>query len=243
MFPASKSSSEHKNGGFRGMEVGDEGVNGLEFKTRIDKDVVFAESFASFGPEFKRTSDGGANGDNATIGGFGLFNCLNCIVWNMEPFGVHVVFFDIIATNRKKSAKTDVEGKVFDLDAFGLELFDEFFGHIKAGGGGGGRTEFFSPDSLVTFDVVFVGVAVKIGRKGNIAVIGDNFSEVTIGGDGSGAVTQNLFNRNDVVGFTVVGDIFDSELVASMEFATIHDVIDIAVVFFKYDEFARAPIW
>ena len=136
-----------------------------------------------------------------------------------------------------------MEGEVFDLDAFGLELFNKFFSHIEAGGGGSGRAELFGPDGLVTFNVVFVGVAVEIGRKGNIAIIGDNFSEVTIGGDGSGAVTQNLFNRNDVIGFTVVGDVFDSELITGMEFAAVHDVVDFAVVFFKYDEFAGAPIW
>ena len=99
-----------------------------------------------------------------------------------------MVFFDIIATNRKKSAKTDMESEVFDLDTFGLEFFDKFFGHVEASGGGGSRTELFGPDGLVTFDVVFVGVAVEIGRKGDIAIIGDNFSEVAIGGDGSSAV-------------------------------------------------------
>ncbi len=99
-----------------------------------------------------------------------------------------MMFFDIITTNRKKSAEADMEGEVFDLDTFVLELFNKFFSHIEAGGWGGGRTEFFGPDGLVAFDVIFVGVAVKIGRKRNIAVIGDNFSEVAIGGNGSSAV-------------------------------------------------------
>lgn len=28
-----------------------------------------------------------------------------------------------------------------------------------------------------------------------------------------------------------------------MEFAAVHDVVDFAVVFFKYDEFAGAAVW
>ena len=176
MIPASKSSGEHKNGGFWGMEVGDEGVDGLEFKTRIDKDVVFAESFASFGPEFKRASDGSADGDNAMIGGFGFFDGLDGVVWNMEPFGMHVMLLDVIATDWQKSAEADMEGKVFDLDVFGLELFDEFFGHVKASSRCGGGAEFFGPDSLVALDVIFVGIAMKIGWKWDVTVVGDNVS-------------------------------------------------------------------
>ena len=100
-----------------------------------------------------------------------------------------MVLFDVVATNREKCTEADMESEVFDLDAFVLELLDKFFGHVKAGGWGSGRTELFSPDGLIAFDVFFVGVAVEIGRKGNIAVIGDNLGEVTIGSDGSGAVT------------------------------------------------------
>ena len=84
----------------------------------------------------------------------------------MEPFGMHAVFFDIIATNRKESAETDVEGKVFDLDAFGLKFFDKFFGHIKTSGRGGGGAEFFSPDSLIAFYIVFLIIAlIRLKRE------------------------------------------------------------------------------
>ena len=156
---------------------------------------------------------------------------------------MHMMFFDIVATDGQKSAKTDMEGEVFDLDAFGLELFDKFFSHIEAGGWGGGRTEFFGPDGLVAFDVIFVGVAVKIGRKRNIAVIGDNFSEAAIGGNGGGTVAKNFFDSNDVVRLAIVSDVFYGKLIADMKFAAIHDVINFAIVFLKYDEFAWTSVW
>ena len=108
------------------------------------------------------------------MSGFCFLNSFNGVGGNLEPFGMHAVFFDIVATNRKESAETDVEGKVFDLDAFGLKFFDKFFGHIKTSGRGGGGAEFFSPDSLIAFDIILVGVAMEIGWKWNVTVIVNN---------------------------------------------------------------------
>ena len=88
---------------------------------------------------------------------------------------MHVMLFDIVATDREESAEADMEGEVFDLDAFGLEFFDKFFGHIETGGRGGGGAEFFGPDGLVAFDIVGVGVAMEIWWKWDVAVIGDDF--------------------------------------------------------------------
>ena len=136
-----------------------------------------------------------------------------------------------------------MEGEIFDLDAFVLELLDKFFSHVKTGGWCGGGAEFFGPDGLIAFDVFFVGVAMKVRRTGDIAVIGDDVGEVAIGGDGGSTIAKNFFDSNDVVRFAIVGDIFDSELIAGVKLAAIHDVVDFAVMFFEYNELARTAIW
>lgn len=123
--PASKSGSKHKDSGFGCMKIGDKAIDDLKIKTWIDENIVFTLSFASFGPIFKRTSNGSADGDDAMAGGFGGLNGGDSLRRNMEPFGMHVVVFDIIATDREKSAETNVESKIIDLDAFSLELGDE----------------------------------------------------------------------------------------------------------------------
>lgn len=82
----------------------------------------------------------------------------------------------------------------------------------------------------------------KVGRKWNIAVIGDDLCEVATSGNSSGAVAEDFFNGDDVVSFGTVGDVFDGKLVAGMKFAAINNVIDIAIVFFEYDKFARATV-
>ncbi len=52
MIPSGESGSEHENGGFWSMEISYESVDGLKFKAWINKDIVFAFGFASFGPIF-----------------------------------------------------------------------------------------------------------------------------------------------------------------------------------------------
>ena len=88
---------------------------------------------------------------------------------------MHVVFFDVIAADREESAEADMEGEIFDLDAFGLEFFDKFFSHIETGGRCSGGAELFGPNGLIAFNVVLIGIAMEIWWKWDVAVIGDDF--------------------------------------------------------------------
>ena len=200
MVPASESGGKHQDGGFWRVEVSDEGVDGFELEAWIDENIVFALGFAGFGPELQGTRNGGANGNYAVAGSFGCLNRLNGVGRDLEPFRMHLMLLNIVSANREESAETDVKGEIFDLDALILELFHEFFGHIKAGGWRSGRAEIFGPDSLIALDVFFFGIAMHVWGKGNIAVILGNFLEWASGGCGSGAVAENFFNRNYIVG-------------------------------------------
>ena len=104
MVPAGKCGGEHENGRFRCMEVGNKGVDNLEFETWIDENVVFAFGLAGFGPEFERAGDGGANSDNTMAGFFGFLDGFDGFCRNMEPFGVHMVFLDIVGADRQEGA-------------------------------------------------------------------------------------------------------------------------------------------
>lgn len=48
----------------------------------------------------------------------------------MKPFGMHVVVFDVIFADGLEGAKTDVKGKIADLNTFVLEILEEGFGEI-----------------------------------------------------------------------------------------------------------------
>ena len=242
MVPSSKSGGEHEDSGFGGVEISNEGIDSLELEAWINENIVFARGFAGFSPEFECTSDSGADGNDAMSLRLCLLDGFEGFVRNMEPFGMHVVFFDVVAADRKESAESNMEGEIFYLDTFLLKFLNKTFSHVEAGGWCGGRTEFFGPDRLIAFDVFGVGVAMEVGWERDIAVVGNNFGEVATSGDGSGAVAEDFFNGDDVRGFFVVGDVFDSKLIASMKFAAIHDMVDVAVMFFEDDKFARATV-
>ena len=108
VFPAGEGGSEHEDGGFWGVEVSDESVDDLELEAWINKNVVFAFGFAGFAPEFESARDGGADGDDVVAGGFGLLDGGDSFGWDVEPFGVHVVLFDVVAADREEGTEADV---------------------------------------------------------------------------------------------------------------------------------------
>ena len=210
MIPAGKSSSEHEDGGFWGVKIGKQGVDNFKIKTWVDENIVFARGFASATPVFERASDGGAERNDAMFGGFGIFDGFDSIGWNVKPFGMHVMFFDIIGANRQESAKTNMKGEVFNLDAFLLEARKEVFGHVKASGWRSGAAELLSPNSLITLNVIGSGVAVKIRWKWNVAMIEYDVLKRTTGVNYSNTAIENFANSNGVVGESAVVGMFDS---------------------------------
>ena len=46
----------------------------------------------------------------------------------------------------------------------------------------------------------------------------------------------------NIGGFRIIFDVFNCELVAGMELAAVHDMVDFAVMFFEHDEFAWATV-
>ena len=203
------------------MKIGEKSVNDFEFETRIDENIIFAFGFARFGPEFERAGDGGTDGNDAMAGSLSSFNGLDCFGRNLEPLRMHMVLLDIVATNWQESAKANMKSKVLDLNAFGFEFDEGFFGHVETGGWSGGGAEFFSPNGLIALNVVGVGVAMEIWWKRNVAVGFDDIGEWTVTADGGGTVAKDFLDGDLVVG------IVNGEDVASVEFAAIHDGIKI----------------
>ena len=177
MVPAGESSGEHKHGGFGGVEVGKKGVDELEFEAGVDENVVFACGLVGFCIIFEGTGDGGANGDDATTTRLGSTNGADGAVRNVVPFGVHVVILHVVAADGEKSAKPDVECQSPDDNALRFEPSQELLGHIKTGGWSGGGAGLLGPDGLIALAVAGVGVAMKVGRKGDGAVPFDQLYE------------------------------------------------------------------
>ena len=114
----------------------------------------------------------------------------------MEPLGVHFVIFYFVGANGEESAEADVESEIFDDYTFLTKLFEEFLGHIEAGGGSSGGAHVLGPDGLIALRVIFVGVAVEVGRQGNSAVFFGEVRERNARGNFGDAITQHVSNGN-----------------------------------------------
>ena len=108
MVPASESSGEHENGRFWRVKISDKCVDSLEFEARINENVVFAHGFAGFGPIFKRASNSSTDGNDAMTRLLCLGDGVQSVIRNMKPFGMHMMFLNIVAADWQKSAETDV---------------------------------------------------------------------------------------------------------------------------------------
>ena len=179
--PGGEGSREHEDGGAGSVKVGEEVVDNLKFEAGVDEDVgltgeivdrgswIVENIGVSLGDVLESAGDGGANGKDAVVGGFGLCDCLDSGGGDVKPFGVHVMGFDVVFADRLESAQADVEGKINDFDAFGLDLVNELLGDVERGSGGGDRAFLGGEDGLVTNGVFWSGGAFDIWGQGNLA--------------------------------------------------------------------------
>ena len=152
MIPAGEGGGEHEDGGFGGMEISNKSIDELKFVAWVDKDIILALGLAGLGIVLQGAGDSSAEsydsgarmskilffghtqGRSAKLTvlkkGFLLIrtrhsnslDCLQGIVWDVEPLGVHYVVFDFVGAHREKSAETDMKGKVLDNHALGAKL-------------------------------------------------------------------------------------------------------------------------
>ena len=82
------------------MKISKKRIDDFKIEARIDKNVVFAGSFASFAPIFETASDSGAKCNDAFMDSFGVFDGFDSIGWYIKLYRVHVMLFDVVGTDR-----------------------------------------------------------------------------------------------------------------------------------------------
>ena len=164
------------------MEVGDEGVDGLELVARIDKNGGFAGFGGEFGVAlevgFERADRGGADGEDFMPGGADGVEGGGGGFGDVIFFGVHLVILDVVDLDGAEGPKADMEGDFDDMDTFLLDLVEEFWGEMKAGGGGGSGAEFVGVDGLIVGLVL--ELLMDVGRERHGAEAVENFEEDTV---------------------------------------------------------------
>lgn len=136
-----------------------------------------------------------------------------------------MVIFDGVGADREEGAEADVEGEVFDLDAAGFEAGEDFFGHVEAGGWGGGGSGFVGEYGLVALVVGLVGVAIHVGREGDFAELVGEIKEVRFAGDDGEAVAEDLVDSEDMFVSRA-----EEKLSAGAEAAAVHAFVATIIV-------------
>ena len=83
-----------------------------------------------------------------------------------------------------------MEGDGLDMYSVLFELGEDFGRKVKARSGGGGGAWFVGEDGLVAVAVLWVVVAVDVGREGHVADFVEDSVEVRDGGKAQGAFAE-----------------------------------------------------
>ena len=119
------------------MEIGYQRIHNLEPVSRIDKNVRVALSSPNVsmgvGGVFQSPGSGGAEGDHPPLTILPFSNRSGRIIGDAVLFTVHAVFMDLLNTDRKKGAQTDMQGKRRYLHPSGHKFVKEPIGEMQSG--------------------------------------------------------------------------------------------------------------
>src|SRR5258708_16632204 len=116
---------------------------------------------------FEGANGGGADGDDTTRIAASLIDGGSCARRNGIGLGVNLVILESFDAYGLKSSQADMQRDVGGLDASLADAIDDFWGEMKAGGGGSHRAALPSVDGLIA-----LAIAGRI-RTGDLGGEGD----------------------------------------------------------------------
>ena len=131
---------------------------------------------------FQSPYGGGAYGDNEFVAV--VADVFEVLARDGYFFHMHNVFANGVGAYGLESSRANVQGYELGGYAFGVQLFENVFGEMQSGGGGGHGALEMSVDGLVTLFVAVLRVAVQVGRERYNARMFDDFRK----GDAAGPI-------------------------------------------------------
>ncbi len=149
------------------MEIGEEGVDNLEFESGKDEEACGAASGGNravlVSEVFEDADDGGADGDDSAA----LFPCAPDAVYglggNLIFLFVHGMKGGVLLFDREKGTGADVKGDGDAFNAAGLKVGKKIGGEVQSSGRGGDGSGLACVDGLVAFAVLGCGERVVPG--------------------------------------------------------------------------------
>ena len=150
--PAGKGRDQHKEGGFRGMEIGEEPVHKLELVARVDEyggGAAAGRDEAAGAGRFKSAHGCGPHRSDLLPGGLGLVEGVGNALWYGVGFGMHLVVFDILGADREECAGSHMECDLQYLCPLCPDGIQDCIGEVEPCGGGCHRAKLLGVYGLV----------------------------------------------------------------------------------------------
>ena len=168
---ARKSADQHHQRALGQVEVGDQAVHHLEFKTWRDENLRVAAGLAKFSPRFQRAHRRRAHCDHPTATRLARGNGLLCGLRHFVPFAVHGVFSDVFGFDGLEGASAHMQSHAGGLHALRCQGVQYAFVKVQRGGGRCHRARGTRKHRLVALHVLFRIAVGDVGRQRHMAVL------------------------------------------------------------------------
>ncbi|MNX25771.1 hypothetical protein D3C86_558240 [compost metagenome] len=153
------------------MEIGHQGIDHMERSAREDKDIGVATErleHAIARGTFQRTHAGGADGNYSTTARTARRDCIDHVLADFQPLGVHVVIFKLLDAHRLERPRAHVQRDESGLNALGRNRFHQRLIEMQPRRRRRHRTEFLGVHGLITLAIRAFVRAVYIRRQRHV---------------------------------------------------------------------------
>src|SRR5712691_1840594 len=145
---------------------------------------------------FEGANGGSADGDDTTRIAASLIDGGSCARRNGIRLGVNFMILDAFDAYGLKSSQADMQRDVGSLDAAPADAIDDFWGEMKAGGGGSHRAALPSVDGLIALAIAGRIRTRDIGRKWDVADAIENGVEIVNRAEANAAFAEFSAGEN-----------------------------------------------
>ena len=149
------------------MEIGNQGIHGLEPIARIDEDIrpsgLGCKGSVLIDKGFQRPAGGGSHADNPSPGCSGFVEDGSCLVIHHAQLAVHMVFQNLLRLHRAEGAKPNMEGDKGRIHALCPDGIQQLLRKVQTGSGGCGRANLPGIDGLIP--LLILQFCLDVGRQ------------------------------------------------------------------------------
>lgn len=221
-----ESADQHEQGGFRQVEVGEQGAHHPEFEAGIDEDIGFAVAGSDVpvggmaGDEFQGTDRRRSDGYNAPAGIEGAIDLGRRGIRDEVQLLMQPVLLDPFDANGLEGTQPDMQSNLGAFDAPILESGQDLGSEVKTGSWSSDRTALPGIHGLVTLPVARAIVTIDVGRKRHMPQSLKVREEIRDWGEAEGALAKGAAGKDFGTELGTIGQgVSEEKMLAHADFA------------------------